>query len=124
MIKNDDPSGNNLSTYIFKDQNSKKVFQNTLKKETQVMYRASPDDKHLFAAAMKQSGTICAVTGEGINDAMALSEVDVGFCMGSGNQATKDHASIIILDDNFASIFNAVKWGRNIFANCRKFIQF
>lgn len=55
---------------------------------------------------------------------MALSEANVGFCMGSGSQVTKDHADIIFLDDNFASIFNAVKWGRNIFDNCRKFIQF
>lgn len=73
---------------------------------------------------MKQSGSICAVIGESINDAMALSEADVGFCMNSGSQVAKDHASIIILDDNFASIFNAVKWGRNIFENSRKFIQF
>jgi Ca2+-transporting ATPase len=55
---------------------------------------------------------------------MALEEADVGFCMGSGCSVAKDHADIIFMDDNFSSIFNAVKWGRNIFENCRKFIMF
>lgn len=76
----------------------------------------------MFTSALKQSGTIVAVTGESINDAMALGEADIGFCMGSGCAVTKEHADIIFLDNNFASIYNAVKWGRIIFENCRKFI--
>jgi Ca2+-transporting ATPase len=78
----------------------------------------------MFTAALRQSGAVCAVTGESINDAMALSEADVGFCMGSGCAVAKDHSDLIFLDDDFSTIFNAVKWGRNIFENCRKFIQF
>lgn len=78
----------------------------------------------MFVSALKQSGTVCAVTGDGINDAMALSEANVGFCMGSGCAVAKDHADIIFTDDNFESVMKAVKWGRNIIDNCRKFIQF
>jgi P-type E1-E2 ATPase len=79
----------------------------------------------MFAAALKESGSMCALTGEGINDALALSEANVGFAMGmDGCAVAKDHADIIILDDNFASVVNAIRWGRNIFDNVRKFVQF
>jgi len=102
-----------------------KFFKNSIKKRTQVVYRATPEDKHMFVAAMKRSGSSCALTGEGINDALALSEASVGFAMGQdGCAVAKDHADIIILDDKFSSLVNAVRWGRNIFDNCRKFVQF
>ena len=68
---------------------------------------------------------IVAVTGEGINDCSALKRANVGFCMGiSGCEAAKDAADIIILDDNFKSVFKAAQYGRNIFDNVRKFIQY
>jgi len=103
----------------------KKFFKNSIKKRTQVVYRATPTDKHMFVAAMKRCGGACALTGEGINDALALSEASVGFAMGQdGCSVAKDHADIIILNDNFSSVVNAVRWGRNIFDNCRKFVQF
>jgi len=90
-----------------------------------VLYRATPTDKHMFAAALKRASSSCAVTGEGINDALALSEASFGFAMGQdGCAVAKEHADIIIRDDNFASVVNAVRWGRNIFDNCRKFVQF
>merc|ERR1711920_297764 len=74
---------------------------------------------------MKRSGSSCALTGEGINDALALSEASVGFAMGiDGCSVAKDHSDIIITNDNFSSVVNAVRWGRNIFDNCRKFVQF
>jgi len=89
------------------------------------MYRANPDDKHMFVCAMKKSGGSCAVTGEGINDAKALSEANVGFCMGiKGCAVAKDNSDILILAENFSSVKSAARWGRNIFENCRKFIQF
>jgi len=111
--------------YVFKSKEDEKDFKNNIKKKVQVLYRATPKDKHMFTAALKTSNTSCAVTGEGINDALALSEASVGFTMGQdGCSVAKEHADIIIKDDKFTSVVNAVRWGRNIFDNCRKFVQF
>lgn len=66
-----------------------------------------------------------AVTGDGIADARALKIANVGFCMGqAGVQVAKESSDIILLDDNFKSVFRACQWGRNIYDNVRKFITF
>lgn len=64
------------------------------------------------------------MTGDSIADAVALEKADVGMCMGSGCEVAKDNSDLVILDNDFVSIHRAVKWGRAIFDNVRKFIQF
>lgn len=94
-------------------------------KHYKVFARTRPLDKYCLVKGLKELNHVVAVTGDGTNDAMALSKSDVGFSMGiNGTDIAKNASDIILLDDNFASIVNAVKWGRGIFENIRKFIQF
>ncbi|CAD8137228.1 unnamed protein product [Paramecium octaurelia] len=93
--------------------------------ELRVLARSSPEDKFLLVTGLKQLENVVAVTGDGTNDAPALKKADVGFAMGiQGTEVAKEAAGIILLDDNFASIVTAMKWGRNIFDCIRKFLVF
>uniref|UniRef100_A0A0E0JW95 Calcium-transporting ATPase n=1 Tax=Oryza punctata TaxID=4537 RepID=A0A0E0JW95_ORYPU len=90
-----------------------------------VMGRSSPSDKLLLVKALKKKGNVVAVTGDGTNDAPALHEADIGLAMGiQGTEVAKESSDIIILDDNFASVVKVVRWGRSVYANIQKFIQF
>jgi len=90
-----------------------------------VLARSTPEDKYMLVTGLKQLGMVVAVTGDGTNDAPALKKADVGFAMGiAGTEVAKDASDIILLNDNFASCVTAVKWGRNIYTNVRKFLQF
>uniref|UniRef100_I1QK62 Calcium-transporting ATPase n=2 Tax=Oryza TaxID=4527 RepID=I1QK62_ORYGL len=90
-----------------------------------VMGRSSPNDKLLLVQALKRKGHVVAVTGDGTNDAPALHEADIGLSMGiSGTEVAKESSDIIILDDNFTSVVKVVRWGRSVYANIQKFIQF
>ncbi len=89
-----------------------------------VVARAMPEDKSRLTRLAKDSGQVCAMTGDGINDAPALRDADVGFAMGSGTEVAKQAGDIVILDDSFVSIMNAVLYGRTVFASIRKFIVF
>ena len=90
-----------------------------------VLARSSPEDKYNLTKLMKEIGHICAVSGDGTNDAPALKESDVGVAMGiSGTDISKEAADIIVLDDNFNSIVRGVLWGRTIMSNIRSFITF
>lgn len=87
--------------------------------------RSTPEDKYMLVTGLRDLGAVVAVTGDGTNDAPALKRADVGFAMGiTGTEVAKEAADIILLDDNFASIVTAIKWGRNIYSNVRKFLQF
>lgn len=89
------------------------------------MARSQPMDKFTMVTGLMQLDHIVAVTGDGANDASALSKSNVGFAMGiAGTQAAKEACDIVILDDNFTSIVKAVMWGRNVFDGVRKFLQF
>ncbi|KAL6343702.1 hypothetical protein AAG906_025067 [Vitis piasezkii] len=90
-----------------------------------VMARSSPFDKLLMVQCLKQKGHVVAVTGDGTNDAPALKEADIGLSMGiQGTEVAKESSDIIILDDNFASVATVLRWGRCVYNNIQKFIQF
>ncbi|PSS19072.1 Calcium-transporting ATPase 13 plasma membrane-type [Actinidia chinensis var. chinensis] len=90
-----------------------------------VMARSSPFDKLLMVQCLKQKGHVVAVTGDGTNDAPALKEADIGLAMGiQGTEVAKESSDIVILDDNFTSVVTVLKWGRCVYNNIQKFIQF
>ena len=90
----------------------------------QVVARALPSDKSRLTRISKEMGLVCAMTGDGINDAPALKISDVGFAMGGGTEVAKEAGDIVILDNSFCSVANAVLYGRTIFKSIRKFIVF
>jgi P-type Ca2+ transporter type 2C len=90
----------------------------------QVLARSSPEDKRILVTRLKDLGETVAVTGDGTNDAPALKAADVGFSMGvSGTEVAKEASSIVLMDDNFASIIVALKWGRAVNDAVQKFLQ-
>ena len=91
----------------------------------QVLARSSPDDKRVLVKRLKEKDEIVAVTGDGTNDAPALTTADVGFSMGqAGTEVAKEASAIILMDDNFVSIIEALKWGRAVNDSVKKFLQF
>ncbi|KZV57048.1 calcium-transporting ATPase 13, plasma membrane-type [Dorcoceras hygrometricum] len=90
-----------------------------------VMARSSPFDKLLMVQCLRRKGHVVAVTGDGTNDAPALKEADIGLSMGiQGTEVAKESSDIVILDDNFASVATVLRWGRCVYNNIQKFIQF
>jgi P-type E1-E2 ATPase len=87
--------------------------------------RCSPEDKYLLVTGIQDMRQVVAVTGDGTNDAPALTKADVGFAMGiAGTDVAKGASDIILMDDNFSSIVVALEYGRSVYDNVRKFLQF
>src|SRR5205814_8897687 len=90
-----------------------------------VLARARPLDKFRMVKLLQEQNEVVAVTGDGTNDAPALKKADVGLAMGlAGTEVAKEAAKIILLDDAFSTIVKAVHWGRSLYENIQRFIQF
>ena len=103
----------------YSDDEVKKIIPNL-----RVIARALPTDKSRLVRLSKMLGKVVGMTGDGVNDSAALKQADVGVAMGSGSEVSKEAGDIVILDDNFKSINNAIRYGRTIFKSIRKFVVF
>lgn len=93
-------------------------------KDIRVIARALPTDKSRMVRICQEMNLVVGMTGDGVNDSPALKRADVGFAMGSGTEAAKEAGEIVVLDDNFKSIKDAILYGRTIYNNILKFCRF
>lgn len=123
VLASDDPDVVSMDGSTFSqlsDEEAKEAVR-----RVKIIWRARPLDKRKLVKTLQENGQVVAVTGDGTNDAPALNFADVGLAMGmSGTDVAKEAADIVLLDDSFASIVRAVRWGRSLYANIQRFILF
>ena len=93
-------------------------------KRVSVIARSTPLMKLRVVNLLKKAGEVVAVTGDGINDAPAIKQADIGIAMGSGSEIAKEAGDIVLLDDSFTTIVKAISFGRNVYCNFQRFIMF
>lgn len=118
---------NKSDELVFTSEELADMSDNEIKKllpKIRVVARALPTDKSRLVRIAQEMNLVVGMTGDGVNDAPALKLADVGFAIGSGSEVAKEAGDIVILDDNFFSIRNAVLYGRTIYKSIKKFIRF
>ena len=118
---------NNNNDLVLTSEELNKLSDEELKKKIKnlrVITRALPQDKSRLVRISQELNLVVGMTGDGVNDALALKKADVGFSLGSGTEVAKEASDIVILDDRFSSIGIAILYGRTIFKSIRKFIIF
>lgn len=112
---------------VFTHEELEKLTDDEIKANTDkiaIIARALPQDKGRLVSIYKEKGLVTGMTGDGVNDALALKKADVGFALGSGCEVAKEASDIVILDDNIGSICKAILYGRTIFKSIRKFVTY
>ena len=89
-----------------------------------VLYRTTPKNKNKIVRALKRNGHVVGMTGDGVNDAVALRSADIGISVGTGTDVSKEAADMILVDDDFSVVLSAIEEGKSIFYNIRNFVRF